>query len=158
METLLKGIARPIVDGGGLCSPGRWPLHRRNLPQSPLVAELRNILWKGYLEFTSTFENKDARRQLMKVACGHCVDSPFRKQIVEATRETLRTALKRGGLGEGRPRKSDRPQEFEVRLIGELAKHAEIRMPNSPNFGQGVCTLAPRSDHCHAHRPSSSAR
>ena len=78
VETLRKGIARPIVDGGGLCSPGRWPLHRRNLPQSPLVAELRNILWKGYLECTATFENKDARRQLMKVACGHCVGSPSR--------------------------------------------------------------------------------
>ena len=37
LETRRKGLARPVVDGGGLCSPGRWPLARRRLPSGALL-------------------------------------------------------------------------------------------------------------------------
>ena len=61
----------------------------------------------------------------MKVACGHRSVSPFAQSVVESTREALRKILKAGGFDEGMPRESDRPQKFEVRLIGELAKACE---------------------------------
>ena len=33
-----KGCAVPLIDGGGLCSPGRWLIKQRILPSSSVVA------------------------------------------------------------------------------------------------------------------------
>ena len=55
LETRRKGLARPVVDGGGLCSPGRWPLARRRLPNGPLLTAIRGALWRGYLSCVEDF-------------------------------------------------------------------------------------------------------
>ena len=49
LGTLRKGVHGPVVDGGGLCSPGRWPIRRRVLPDTPIVRDLREVLWQGFL-------------------------------------------------------------------------------------------------------------
>ena len=81
-ETRRKGLAWPVLDGGGLCSPGRWPLHRRNLPRIPLVNELRGALWKGYLDCATHFEKGGARKEFMRVACGQRSTFPFSAEKV----------------------------------------------------------------------------
>jgi hypothetical protein len=59
------------------------------------------------------------------VACGHREASPFPKEEILRTRQELRSLLTSRGFSDGLPRPGDKPQEFEVRLIGELAKAAE---------------------------------
>ena len=117
-----KGLARPVVDGGDLCSPGRWPLSKRRFPSSTAVLELRTALWQGYMASVAKFERGCARRVLIRGACAQRDSFPFHDSDPAATREALRAALKSRGFDEGRPRPEDPPQNFEVRLIGELAK------------------------------------
>ena len=42
-----KGEPRPLTDGAGLPSPGRWPIARRRLPQREPVKQIRQILLEG---------------------------------------------------------------------------------------------------------------
>ena len=122
ISTMRKGLARSLVDGGGLCSPGRWPPGRRRYPSGPTVSELRTALWNGYMVCVAKFEKGCAKRVFLRVACAQLDSSPFHDSDLAATREALRSILMRRGFDEGRPRRDDRPQKFEVRLIGELAK------------------------------------
>ena len=41
LSVVRKGSAKEVVDGGGLCSPGKWPLARRLIDRGPAVEELR---------------------------------------------------------------------------------------------------------------------
>ena len=57
---LRKGISQPFIDGAGLCSPGRWPIDRRRLPDNDLARQLRTIVtqvlksaWTGFALATS---------------------------------------------------------------------------------------------------------
>ena len=43
MLSLRKGIPKPFCDGAGLCSPGRWPIQRRRLPNKDIAIELQQI-------------------------------------------------------------------------------------------------------------------
>ena len=97
-------------------------MSRRRLPQNELVQDLRHALWSGYIEGVQKFPDKDAKRELLRIACGHCEDFPFAEDLIARTRAPVRAVLKRAGYGEGHPRPSDRPQRFEVRLVGELAR------------------------------------
>ena len=36
-----KSVERDFADGAGLCSPGRWPVDRRRLPNDGLVKRIR---------------------------------------------------------------------------------------------------------------------
>ena len=125
LMTSRKGCAVPLIDGGGLCSPGRWPIKQRILLSSRVVALSREILWAGFLRCVPSFDLGCPRRELIRVACGHREASPFPEAEVLLTRQELRTLLKPCGFSEGLPRPGDKRQAFEVRLIGGLAKAAE---------------------------------
>ena len=43
-----KGFPKPFTDGAGLCSPGRWPIDRRRLPDKDLARQLRTIDTQGF--------------------------------------------------------------------------------------------------------------
>jgi hypothetical protein len=120
-----KGGKVPIVDGGGLCSPGRWPIKQRVLPDGKAVAMVREIIWEGFLRCTPKFDRGCPKRELMRIACGHRESSPFPAKEVERIRKEVRAALKACGFGGGEPRHGDREQAFHVRLMGELASAAQ---------------------------------
>ena len=58
----------------------------------------------------------------MRIACGQRAAAPFPESELIKTRAELRRVLTSRGLADGQPLIGDRPQAFEVRLIGELAK------------------------------------
>eukprot|EP00974_Lingulodinium_polyedra_P110856 10722329-Lingulodinium_polyedra.AAC.1 len=51
MQVLRKGVPRDVVDGGGLCSPGKWPLRDRRYPQGAAVELVREALAAEIREF-----------------------------------------------------------------------------------------------------------
>ena len=54
-----KGVPREFVEGGGLCSPGRWPVSQRALPDESVARELRRIIEHGLREALSRIEQVD---------------------------------------------------------------------------------------------------
>ena len=125
LMTSRKECAVPLIDGGGLCSLGRWPIKQRIFPSCRVVALSREILWAGFLRCVPSFDRGCPRRELMRVACGHREASRFPEAEVLRTRQELQTLLKSCGFSEGLPRPGDKRQAFQVRLIGELARAAE---------------------------------
>ena len=78
VSTTRKGLARPMVDGGGLCSPGRWPPGRRRLPggiadraRTAAVTAFENSVRKA------TGGKKDALDFMMLLATGALKENPF---------------------------------------------------------------------------------
>ena len=55
-----KGEWRDIVDGGGLCSPGKWPISQRRFSDSEAVLSLRSAL----MDSVEKFEQDVATRGL----------------------------------------------------------------------------------------------
>ena len=80
LMTSRKGCAVPLVDGGGLCSPGRWPIKQRILSNTRIVTQSREILWDGFLRCVPSFDRGCPRRELMRVACGHREASPLQRR------------------------------------------------------------------------------
>ena len=107
---------------GGLCSPGRWPIDRRIIPDYPILRDVRDTVFESFKKCIPSFDRGCPRQGLYRVACGQCTPSPFKKEDIENARYVLRKTLARHGFGPGTPEPEDRPQHFELRLLGELAK------------------------------------
>ena len=64
-----KGVRRPFVDGAGLCSPGRWAVKHRRLPDDFVAKRLRKTLFDGLIEceglMRKKFEGLDLKKLLM---------------------------------------------------------------------------------------------
>ena len=50
IRPLKKGIPRDSVDGGGLCSPGRWPIDRRRVPEDFTAERLQKTIFAGLIK------------------------------------------------------------------------------------------------------------
>ena len=126
LRPMRKGIPRDFVDGAGLCSPGRWPIDRRILPEDFTSKRLRRIIHEGLvtaierMRITENDDKLDAKKILVKLAMGLYPASPFDQATVEDVRAHLRSACKEAGHGDGLPREGDVVQLFEVRLIQSL--------------------------------------
>ena len=124
-----KSVLRDFVDGGGLCSPGRWPMDRRRLPNGYLVKRLRTIILDGFRKAADNLKKDgkvmDLKKLLVVLSLGHYKDQPFDPKIVEEVQDGLRRALREGGHGDGLPREGDRAQVFEIRLIQALLEACE---------------------------------
>ena len=96
-----QSVLRDFIDGAGLCSPGRWPIRRRRLPDGHLVRRFRKILFDGFLKASGKVEldgKKLGLKKLLNVlSLGHVKDQPFDKSILEEVRSDLRSALKEVG-------------------------------------------------------------
>ena len=115
-----KGIHRDMVDGVGLCSPGRWPKARRNLPQDGIASVLRDVLLNGLKRCEKQLPGGSYKATLHAIIGGKLEKSPFAEKVLEVIRTDLRVALKRAGYGDGLPREGDRVQAVEVRLVQAL--------------------------------------
>ena len=123
---LRKGVPQPFTDGAGPCSPGRWPIERRRLPDNDLAQQLKSIVAKGLKACEDRFRSgpkpKDLRHLLDEISVGKVTGQPFREDIVGTVRADLCLALQAAGIGDGLPREGDVVQHFEVRLIQDLLK------------------------------------
>ena len=112
-----KGLLRDVVDGAGLCSPGRWAKARRKLPQTNIAAELQSIMLKGLIRAEKDMPGKSFKATLAAIVGGKLERSPFSFRLLDDIRTDLRVALRNAGFGDGLPLEGDRTQQFEVRLI-----------------------------------------
>ena len=134
-----------MVDGGGLCSPGRWAIDRRRLPDCSVVRDIRDTLFDSFKKCIPSFDKGFPRRELLRLACGQNAASQFKEDDIGNARRELRTTLARHGFCPGIPEPEDRPQHFEVCLVGELAKACtDPDMDFCPVWAEG-CGLAPRA-------------
>ena len=103
---------RGIVDGAGLCSPGRWPKSQRRFPQSNLLTELRRL-------FSTLLVSGASNKAFSTLLCGRCAASPFESSKVEDLRVQVVDLLARHGH-EGSRRPTDEPSPVHFRLLSAL--------------------------------------
>ena len=120
MKAMRKGIPRDFVDGAGLCSPGRWKVNQRILPDDQFARRLRRALRDGLAKAMDQLERSrkdtklDMKRLLLELAVGKHKVSPFPQEVVEEIRVDLRIICKQTGHGPGLPEEGDVAQAFEV--------------------------------------------
>ena len=102
-------------------------MDKRRLPSGKLVDRLQNILVEG-LRLCETgypraepFAEGSTKQELLHLACGRRLRSPFPAAVLARTRDDMRLALLDHGFDSGLGRAGDRHQKFEVRLIEVLA-------------------------------------
>ena len=71
MLSLRKGIPKPFCDGAGLCSPGRWPKKRRNLPETNVAKALQNVLIGALLAAEKTMPGGSCKAVLHSIISGN---------------------------------------------------------------------------------------
>ena len=88
------GTAKPFVDGGGLCSPGRWkPSDRRVLDYG--LNKVRNLMYERFMRVVAD-ENGNATTPIdfaMRIAVGRYEDSPFEQADLDEARRELAHCL-----------------------------------------------------------------
>ena len=116
---------REFHDGAGLCSPGRWQIDQRVLPDTPLLQEFQGLL----KSFAAKFMGSEV---FAKLACGKGVTCPFGQE-----RESVYVLFERAGED---PRKkcTDRPFSLEFRLLYAFLSQARGPGKNLPDFADGV--------------------
>ena len=112
---------RHLVDGGGLCSPGRWPRAHRRLPEG-LCAWLRGLVLSEIAKIDNDRPG-GLLGLLGDLASGRVKSDPFPKESTEKMRNALRCELGKLGI-ETDARPGDRPQTINVRLLGGLLQAA----------------------------------
>ena len=110
MLAYYKGESRPINDGGGLCSAGRWPPGSRKKPKEEAAVALSSLVKKWFLKWISTSKREDPLKAFWKMAAGKAQESPF-GEVMEEAREEVDRYLEHAGL---RPRRKDGDRESEV--------------------------------------------
>ena len=121
-----KGKERSIHDGGGLCSPGRWPVkQRKQLSSEPalgLMACCKGEFLKWVLSICSK-EGDAVKEVFWSLAGGKSLSSPFSK-IMDDARESLDRKLE--SLDKfPRRRPGDRDSEVNFRRLAAALEVVE---------------------------------
>ena len=120
---------RELHDGAGLCSPGRWPIKKRVLPQTPVLQNLKSLL--------KDFVTKQLKTEVFaKLACGRVDSCPFGQKLDELREQVY--VLFEQASEEPRKRKSDRPSPLEFRLLDAFLKHTRDPEKGLADFSGGV--------------------
>ena len=83
LHTWKKGLPRELADGGGLCSPGKWPIARRPEALEEKAVRIRAVFQKG----VAALGDAAARRALVfQLAAGKVKKSPFAAELIEDLR------------------------------------------------------------------------
>eukprot|EP00438_Fugacium_kawagutii_P016715 Skav227659 [mRNA] locus=scaffold58:564261:566969:- [translate_table: standard] len=112
-----KGESRPVNDGGGLCSPGRWPPERRRPWKHKGGTKMAAEVKKLFLRWLAREEaaKRDPVQSFWKMAAGKCTTSPF-LEVMEEFRDSFDKFLEMEGE-EPMRRKSDRKTEVNYRRL-----------------------------------------
>ena len=81
-QVQVMGKWKPFQDGGGLCSPGRWPPERRRLPEF-----LGQDIMDAALDLLRADVKLDLIKFALNMAAGKITESPFTDASQEALRE-----------------------------------------------------------------------
>ena len=120
LMTWKKGQPRELADGGGLCSPGKWPLNRRRYENGEASSELRAVILKA---LDSLGDGSAQRRLVFELAAGRFGVSPFPEEMVSGVRRDWAAML----AARGHPRSPspvDMPQSIDMRLLEAVAAAA----------------------------------
>ena len=124
VRPIRKGIPRESVDGGGLCSPGRWPIDKRILPDDYTSKHLQKALTDSLQEALALIKKSDPTMNIKTLQICLALDkfksASFDTVVIDKVRTYLRIICKQAGHGDGLPREGDVVQLFEVRLIQAL--------------------------------------
>ncbi len=115
---------RPLYDGGGLCSPGRWPPHRRPCVPSDLLAALRELAMRNLRDWLRN-DGRTASEVLQGLFRGEASSSPFPGEFVEQLVEAFFTRL--GDRARVRPQ--DRGCVIRLRMLQAIL--VEARDPDA---------------------------
>ena len=107
MRIARKGLFRDLVDGAGLCSPGRWPKNRRNLPETDVAKALQNVMIGALMAAEHSMPGGSCKAVLHSIISGNLEKSPFSQDLLDNVRSDFRLTLKRFGFGDGLPREGD---------------------------------------------------
>eukprot|EP00435_Cladocopium_sp_Y103_P022226 s207_g5.t1 len=119
MLAYYKGRHRTIHDGGGLCSPGRWPIKDRRPVRKGQGVGLVAACRKEFLKWILKQEGK-AEKVFQELIGGKLKGSPFGDCLDEA-REALDVELEKMGQLPRR-RKEDRDSEVNFRRLQAMAR------------------------------------
>ena len=122
MLAYYKGKHRAIHDGGGLCSPGRWPIKSRKQVKKGKGMALVSVCRKQFLKWILGKRGK-AEGTFKELIKGKLEGSPF-DDCLEEAREEIDKALEEMGM---RPRRlsSDRDTEVNFRRLKAMAEVLE---------------------------------
>ena len=105
------GQDRPFADGGGLCSPGRWPLGKRVFPSQGKV--LREELLGVFRGFLGRQEKVcDCELWTLHLAAGRFKECPFDEAAIEEARAVFTARLG--------PHEQPQPHKIDFPLIRSL--------------------------------------
>ena len=114
-----KGKRRMIHDGGGLGSPGRWPVRCRRELKKPDAIDVASIVKREFLKWLLG-QDQGGRTIFWKLAAGKVQGSPFEGSI-EGARKALDEELSKKGESPRR-RVTDRDSEINFRRIAAVGK------------------------------------
>ena len=86
------GKLRPFADGGGLCSPGRWPKDVRAYPEGRWHG-IRDRLWQVFGSEVARLGFHDATDFAVRVAACRFGDCPFSESALAKARSVVSDAL-----------------------------------------------------------------
>lgn len=121
-----KGKERSIHDGGGLCSPGRWPVKQRRQLSSDSALGLASCCKGEFLKWVLSICNKkgDAVKEVFwSLAGGKGTASPF-SGVMQEARESLDRKLELLGKSPRR-RSGDRCSEVNFRRLSAALEVVE---------------------------------
>ena len=121
-----KGKERSIHDGGGLCSPGRWPGKQRRQLSSESALGLASCCKGEFLKWVLSICNKkgDAVKEVFwSLAGGKGLTSPF-SEVIQEARESLDRKLELLGKSPRR-RSGDRCSEVNFRRLAAALEVVE---------------------------------
>ncbi len=127
MQCFYKGKHRTIHDGGGLCSPGRWPVNQRRPLSSREGKELSAVVKSQFLKWLLKKGEGEVKDAFWKLVSGKHPSSPF-EEIMEESRSKVDECLRAMGKDPHR-RKRNRDSEIAFKGWRLRQKHAETRTP-----------------------------
>ena len=113
---------REIVDGAGLCSPGKWPPWERPTQGSAAIRDVREIIL-GALHGLRNSDCGSPEQIFGRLAAGQLERSPFGEAWLSELRERVSRRLELAGH-EVRMRSDDRAQRLEIRLLAAVLRES----------------------------------
>ena len=114
-----KGKHRMVHDGGGLCSPGRWPVKCRKAPAGETALAISSVFRREFLKWLLT-TGDGGKGVFWKLAGGRAVESPFKSHLGGARAAIDRELMKHGE--DPARRGGDRTSEINFRRLRSIGR------------------------------------
>ncbi len=123
MQCFYKGKHRTIHDGGGLCSPGRWPVSQRRDVKTREGREVAAVIKSQFLKWLLKKGEERVKEVFWKLAGGKHQHSPF-EEVMGDVRMEVDKCLRSMGKDPDR-RQEDRTSEIAFRRLKAMAEACE---------------------------------